>query len=83
MALSVEQQSKAAELDALLANMEPRRRINLLLSIGLPAELVMGVLVCDEHTGGKTMSPTEPLSFDGSSVWCKNCFQWWKVKISA
>src|SRR5438034_797161 len=75
VALSVEHQ-KLAELDELLANMEPRARISLLLRIGMPADVVLGVRTCTEHVGWHQLPANQPLSFDGNCMWCHTCFRW-------
>lgn len=79
MALSVEAQAKVEQLGQLVASLPPRRRLNVLLTMGIPADVVMGVEDCTGHQKGKPMGDYEPLSFEGESVWCRKCFYWWRV----
>lgn len=81
MVLTAEVQAKVQQLGQLIADMPPRKALNFLLKMGIPADVVMGVEQCDGHFGGKPMADTESLSFEGETVWCRKCFYWWKVKV--
>lgn len=59
------------ELERLLETLPFRDRVNLLLELGMPAADVLGVPRCSDHVGYVPASPTEPLRFDGSMLWCK------------
>lgn len=78
MAIAV-QDSQAAQLEALLANLTFRERLNLMIEIGVSVETIMGVQKCRNHVGGKRMIDSAPLDFDGGSVWCRGCYAWWYV----
>lgn len=64
------------ELTDKLAQLTPRVRIRLLLSLGMPAEDVMGVTLCEHHRGWHQLAESASLQFDGTVVWCHTCFRW-------
>lgn len=72
-------ESKVDQLQALMAHLTPRGQINLLLRLGVPADIVMGIPTCAEHEHARPLSQREPLTFDGDSVWCKGCWKWWRL----
>lgn len=76
MAIAV-QESHAVQLEALLANMTFRERLNLLVEIGVSPETIMSVPKCTSHLGGRLMTDSSPLDFNGGSMWCRGCYAWW------
>lgn len=72
-------QDQIARLEAALALLTCRERLNVLLRLGVPAELVMGVGTCWEHPGWSLLPDVAPLSFEGDVVWCRGCFRWLKA----
>lgn len=66
-------------LEEALSKLSFRNRLDLMLKLGIPAEDILGMERCTSHHGGRRLGPDSPMSFDGSVLWCKGCWSWWRL----
>ena len=69
-------QDQLERLQVALDRLPYRERLNMLWRLGVSAEDSMGVSACTAHAGWKLLHPQAPLSFDGSVIWCRQCWKW-------
>lgn len=67
-----------ARLEAALNALPPRRRVNVLLNVGVPAEEVIGTRDCMDHYGWRLLHDFAPLTFDLTTLWCCVCWRWYR-----
>jgi len=66
-------------LEGMVAQLSFRNRLHLFLELGVPAEDILGIDDCRLHHGGRRLGPDSPMSFDGTTMWCKGCWLWWRL----
>jgi hypothetical protein len=69
--------SKRSELRALLDALPFREQLNVLLKAGIPAQDMLSMHHCRQHAHMKLLRDSDPLTFDGTTLWCRACWHWW------